>query len=264
MAITSPRQVSSGFFRNHLYVTLGLTSLAALASYSLAPIAFWFAVPAAIASYFGSVFWLYEKVQGGMTAILSVVVFSLIASYGLHVSATSREVEYASGRYSDVFPTEVTVAEGKELLARDRVLGNSLNFLSVFAIVSSGLLLGLTTAAMLLGHWYLNSPGMQLAPLRRLLAASTAAVLLQAIVSGTGFACELYYATGISTHFLLFILLRWSFGLVGVAVLVCMAWRTLKIPNTQSATGILYVAVIGAFVGELTGLLLSNESPFPL
>ena len=46
--------------------------------------------------------------------------------------------------------------------------------------------------------------------------------------------------------------------------LIWMAWQTLKIPNTQSATGILYVAVIGVFVGELTGLLLSAESAFPL
>ena len=30
MAVTSPRLVSSGYFRNHLYVTLGLTTLAAL------------------------------------------------------------------------------------------------------------------------------------------------------------------------------------------------------------------------------------------
>jgi formate-dependent nitrite reductase membrane component NrfD len=43
-----------------------------------------------------------------------------------------------------------------------------------------------------------------------------------------------------------------------------MVWETLKIPNTQSATGILYVAVIGTFVGELTGLLLSAESSYPL
>jgi hypothetical protein len=43
-----------------------------------------------------------------------------------------------------------------------------------------------------------------------------------------------------------------------------MAWRTLKIPNTQSTTGILYVAVIGVFVGELAAALLSAESQFPL
>ena len=65
-------------------------------------------------------------------------------------------------------------------------------------------------------------------------------------------------------HWLLFVVLRWSFGLCGVLALLWMAWRTLKIPNTQSATGILYVAVIGVFVGELTAALLSAESAFPL
>jgi hypothetical protein len=68
----------------------------------------------------------------------------------------------------------------------------------------------------------------------------------------------------VSASWLLFELLRWSFGLIGVLALLWMTWQTLKIPNTQSATGILYVAVIGTFVGELTGLLLSAESAFPL
>ena len=41
-----------------------------------------------------------------------------------------------------------------------------------------------------------------------------------------------------------------------------MSWQTLKIPNTQSATGILYVAVITTFLGELTSLLLSAARLF--
>jgi hypothetical protein len=130
--------------------------------------------------------------------------------------------------------------------------------------VSSGLLLGLTAASMLLGHWYLNSPGMQLAPLRKLLLAMAAAILLQAVISAMGLACELTYASHFSIHWLLFIVLRWSFGLVGVAVLTWMAWQTLRIPNTQSATGILYVAVIGVFVGELAAALLSAQLAVPL
>jgi hypothetical protein len=91
-----------------------------------------------------------------------------------------------------------------------------------------------------------------------------AAVALQSGVSALGLAFDVTYSTELSLQWLLFVVLRWSFGLVGVAVLVWMAWQTLKIPNTQSATGILYVAVIGVFVGELTGLLLSAESMFPL
>ena len=43
-----------------------------------------------------------------------------------------------------------------------------------------------------------------------------------------------------------------------------MAQKTLKIPNTQSATGILYVAVLGAFLGELTSQLLSVGTLYPV
>ena len=63
-----------------------------------------------------------------------------------------------------------------------------------------------------------------------------------------------------STSWWLFVALRWSFGLAGVLVLLWMTWQTRKITNTQSATGILYVAVIGVFVGELAAELLSAQS----
>jgi len=61
-----------------------------------------------------------------------------------------------------------------------------------------------------------------------------------------------------------FVALRWLAGLIGVGALAVMTWQTLKIPNTQSATGILYVAVIGVFIGELTSQLLSAHASFPL
>ena len=84
------------------------------------------------------------------------------------------------------------------------------------------------------------------------------------IVVGTGLVCEASHRPTVGIDWLLFVTLRWSFGLFGVLGLLWMAWQTLKIPNTQSATGILYVAVIGVFIGELTGLLLSAESAYPL
>jgi hypothetical protein len=51
--------------------------------------------------------------------------------------------------------------------------------------------------------------------------------------------------------------LRWLAGLVGLPVLLVMARKTLDIPNTQSATGILYVACLAAILGELTAQLLA-------
>ena len=121
--------------------------------------------------------------------------------------------------------------------------------------------MGLTCTAMLLGHWYLNSPGMELAPLRRLLIAAGTAVALQLVVSLFGVIA--YWQAGLDVP-LHWVLLRWSFGIVGVGATLWMAWQTLKIPNTQSATGILYVSVIGAFVGELAASLLSAEATYPL
>ena len=143
--------------------------------------------------------------------------------------------------------------------------GVSAGFLKLASIVRSGFLLGMTMAAMLLGHWYLNTPTMELAPLRRLILAmgrGRRSSRQSSLRSGSG--ANWSTQQDISTPVVAVSLLRWSFGLVGVAALAWMAWETLKIPNTQSATGILYVAVIGTFVGETMALLLSAESLFPL
>ncbi len=118
-------------------------------------------------------------------------------------------------------------------------------------------------AAMLLGHWYLNAPGMELAPLRRLLVAMAAATALQMAVCGAGLALNAT-AGDLSTQQRLFILLRWSFGLIGLPLIIWLTWKTLEIPNTQSATGILYVAVICVLAGETMSLPLSAELPFPV
>ena len=58
--------------------------------------------------------------------------------------------------------------------------------------------------------------------------------------------------------------LRWLTGILGLLGMSYMTWETLKIPNTQSATGILYVGVIFVFIGELASRLLSVQMPFPL
>jgi hypothetical protein len=225
MAITSPQKVLSGFYRNHLYVVLGLTTLAALVLAHANLAAACLAGVAAALSFVGAAAWLYEAKRLGMRLIVAVAVCSLLGAW---------------------------------LALSNQNLGHSA------ALVTSGLVLGVVFASMLLGHWYLNAPGMELEPLRRLLVTAAAAIVAQMLVVGTGLIAELMYRTTIPLDWTLFITLRWSFGLLGVLGLLWMAWQTLKIPNTQSATGILYVAVLGVFIGELTGLLLSAESAFPL
>jgi hypothetical protein len=57
---------------------------------------------------------------------------------------------------------------------------------------------------------------------------------------------------------------RWGLGLVGPFALGWMAWESAKIRSTQSATGILYVAVIFCFLGELTSQLLLTRNGIPM
>jgi hypothetical protein len=125
----------------------------------------------------------------------------------------------------------------------------------------SGLVVGLTVHAMLLGHWYLNAPGMRVDALRRMIdlalaawAAQTAVALAAAATSaGVG-------GRPVDAATMAMVSLRWLAGLVGLPVLLWMSRKTLDIPNTQSATGILYVACIAAIVGELAAQLLQAAS----
>ena len=267
MAIPSANRVTSGYYRNHLYVTLGLSCLAALLSYTATPSAFWFAVGAAVASYVGAVCWLYEQPRAGKIMLLAVAGMALTGC--LLQSDELEKAKMASGYTARYFPTPAenevfTAAESKAFAERTDRVSTQAGLLRRLSNVSSGMLLGITMAAMLLGHWYLNSPTMELRPLYQLLVAMAAAVALQTIVSGLGLWGELANLNEINYQWTLFVTLRWLFGLVGVSILIWMAWKTLEIPNTQSATGILYVAVIGTFIGETMALLLSAESLFPL
>jgi hypothetical protein len=243
MAVTSSRQVTSGFFRVHLWVLMGLQTLAALAAYAASPRATttvwiqngqcWLAVAAAVLSYVGAVIWLYDRAVLGKTIIVAIAACS-VAGIALPLSIRA-------------------APEGAWHLA-----GN----------LTSGLLLGAVTTAMLLGHWYLNTPTMQIAPLRRLLMLLAVVVVARALVCGAGLGLEIgmhpQAPLASWSRWMVFVALRWLAGLVGVGFLAGLTWQTLKIPNTQSATGILYAAVVLAFIGELMSQILSSATHYPV
>jgi hypothetical protein len=242
MAVTPQRWVSSGYYRVHLWLLMGLNTFAGLAIFAqrsalekTLPSPSWLLALAGLlifASYAGSALWLYERRELGICFLYGTGVIAFLAA----VAAT---------------PWSRVKSLGGGLL----VLGD---------LASSGWLLGVTLAAMLLGHWYLNTPTMELLPLRRLLILTMGAILVRALVSATGLVLQAYPAQPLAGAFWIFVAFRWLAGLVGTGVLVLMAWYTLRVPNTQSATGILYAAVILAFLGELTSQLLSVDARYPL
>jgi hypothetical protein len=105
---------------------------------------------------------------------------------------------------------------------------------------------------------------MQLTPLKRLVVLILVAVVLRAMVSGGGLVAQTALHGAGDYRFWALISLRWLSGILGTTTLAWMTWQTLKIPNTQSATGILYVGVIFVFLGELTAQLLTPAAGFPL
>ena len=186
MAITSPRKVSSGFFRNHLYVTLGLATLAALVlAQARHPAAVARRSAAAALSFVGAAC-LAVRSEAPRARLMLWLVAALRARRRVIGSADRTTSDmHAAGRCS--------------------------------AIVTSGLVLGLVFAAMLLGHWYLNAPGMELAPLRRLLIAAArrrrcASARRRRRLGRRS--CRT--RPSVIVGWLLFVVLRWSFGLFGV------------------------------------------------
>jgi hypothetical protein len=227
LVLTSPAAVTAGFFRVNSLVVMGLATFAAL----LAPAAggSWpLPTAAAVTAWLASVAWLGEKRRAGLALVAVTAVLMGVAT--------------------------VLAARAGAAAPPSGMIGSA----AVFGALLSGLGVGLTVHAMLLGHWYLNAPGMSVAALRRAIdqaLAAGAACLLVALVAEAPRLVASWRTADAAT--LALAALRWLAGLVGLPVLLVMARQTLDIPNTQSATGILYVACLAAILGGLTAQLLA-------
>ncbi len=242
IVVVPARLVSSGFYRIQLWVLMGVNTLAALVTFSgraslAESLANWqlvmvLAIATALLCYVGSVLWLFERRDAAAVALYGVAFASLLNA----ILATP----WAN---------------------RTTGLGISL---AMVDLASGGILLGATIAAMLLGHWYLNTPKMELFPLRRLVLFMGCAIAARTLLCAVGLALELNASQVLPTAFWIFIGFRWLAGLLGTATMAWLAWLTLRVPNTQSATGILYSGVILAFLGELVSQLLSVDLLYPV
>jgi len=226
LLLTPSSDVPAGFFRVNLLVVMGLATLAALAAATAWPLGIVCGVcaVAAVAAWLGGIGWLAAR-RGFAIGCMAVVMLALAAA------------TVASGAAAE------TAAEG---------------LVGAVASLSAGLVIGLSVHAMLLGHWYLNAPGMRVDILQTMVLWTLAAWGLEMMIAVAGLPTLLGLLADPATAALGG--LRWIAGLLGLPVLLVMSRRTLEIPNTQSATGILYVACLAAIVGELTAQLLSERA----
>jgi hypothetical protein len=134
---------------------------------------------------------------------------------------------------------------------------------SIVGALSSVVLLGSVTMAMLLGHWYLVVRGMAIDPLKRLTIATLVATIIKiAIVTIAIIAGGAWYEVAIRQG--IFFWMRAGWGLVGPLLLYPMVWGTVKIRSTMAATGILYVDVVAVVIGEVLGAWLSAIAHLPV
>lgn len=125
---------------------------------------------------------------------------------------------------------------------------------------------GLSLMDMLLGHAYLNAAEMTMAPFMRLNLSLAVTMLGRAILS-----IPIAMAMQMSNPhpmlwgiFGLYIGTRWFVGFLVPGIFIYMTHDCIKRRATQSATGILYVAGVLIFVGELIGLHLISQTGLPL
>jgi hypothetical protein len=186
--------------------------------------------------------------------LYGIIFFSILAQLGgIHLPVA------AIGR-----PFALAAFVGGMTLGARLILGNA----TPIALVSSGgiaAMSGIALMDMLLGHAYLTASRMTMRPFVRLHLSLAVVTVLRAVCA-VGIAMvslerrpiELFW-----DRFGLFVVTRWLVGLLIPGVFIYMAYDCIKRRATRSATGILYVAGILIFIGEIISLYLLRETRLP-
>ena len=148
----------------------------------------------------------------------------------------------------------------------------SAQVMTIASFLSSAALLGGACTAMILGHWYLVIPSLQVTHLQSIVKVHIVSMVVRvAVVAAAVFVAIATWEPGLGPSFRhyifsvggIFFWQRVLFGLAGPALLSYLTWETAKIRSTQSATGILYVDFFTVVVGEVLAkyLLLATRVP---
>jgi hypothetical protein len=170
---------------------------------------------------------------------------SLQAAYLAAVYSQRPLIEWAAGAAATAVGAWLVFAGGRLSCPGGCIEG------AVQGLVGA-LFLGGVTNGMVLGHWYLNQARLPIEPLRgatRIMLAGIAASLV------AGFAGRATLARGVvpggfvamsaSSYWWAWLALTVGTGILGFAVR-----ETVRTRSTQSATGLLYIAVLTAMVGQ--------------
>ncbi len=148
------------------------------------------------------------------------------------------------------------------VIAIARPAQNPFDPLAIAALPLGAVALGGTDGAMLLGHWYLVTPKLSPGPLRRASLTVVAAVALQIALVGIVWLRGDLTGTW-ETALSVALVIRIGVGLFMTLIVALAAWWTAGM-NTQSSTGLLYVALGTAFAGEVSARVIFFLTGVPI
>ncbi len=140
------------------------------------------------------------------------------------------------------------------------------------SLLLSALMLGAVSTGMSLGHWYLIELDLSLDPFKRTFHfyAGTLVIYLGVLLVAIGLLLLLGQQTSVDrlanlwTNHQTLLWMRMGLGPLASLPIAYMIWRTLQIPQTMAATGLFYVAILAAIVGEFLGRFILFRTTLPL
>jgi hypothetical protein len=129
-------------------------------------------------------------------------------------------------------------------------------------LLIAALALGAVNAAMLLGHWYLVTPKLSPAPLRRMMWLLVGSLVLQGLAFGVALGVVGTDPLDGSMAWLTW--LRLAAGIVlpiGVAILALLASRAASL---QASTGLLYISLALIMAGSIAGVSITYLTGVPV
>jgi hypothetical protein len=129
-------------------------------------------------------------------------------------------------------------------------------------LVLAALALGAVNAGMLLGHWYLVTPKLSPAPLRRMMWLLAAALGLQALVFAVAMLIVSSGPLGGPIGWL-----TWLRVLVGIALpigITVLAYLATRATSLQASTGLLYIGLAFVMAGSIAAASITYLTGVPV
>jgi hypothetical protein len=129
-------------------------------------------------------------------------------------------------------------------------------------LVTAALALGAVNAAMLLGHWYLVTPKLSPAPLRRMMWLLIGSLVLQGVLFGLALVLVGTEALAGSMGWLTW--LRLGAGILLPIVIAVLAVLASRAASLQASTGLLYIGLALIMAGSIAGASITYLTGIPV